>query len=68
MCFYEDTVLAIFIWFLLRYVGKGVIPDHQVSILNVYTASTFIHGLAHIAMAYTFMTDPDTVTGRVVVK
>jgi len=52
LCFYEDTVLAILIWFLASHVGKGIISDNDVSMLNKNALGCFFHGAAHMSLAY----------------
>ena len=52
LCFYEDTILAILLWFLASYVGKSVIPDSAVTQINKNALGVFIHGTAHLSIAY----------------
>ena len=52
LCFYEDTILAILLWFLASYVGKSVIPDSAVTQINKNALGCFIHGTAHLSIAY----------------
>jgi len=52
LCFYEDTIFAILIWVLVNYVGKNMLPDSDVSLMSRHSISTFVHGVAHLSLAY----------------
>ena len=51
-CFYEDTIMAILIWFLVNHVGKEMIPENDISFLTQNAFAIFIHGVAHLSIAY----------------
>ena len=51
LCFYEDTIFAIFTWLLVKSV-KDKIPDREIKVLTRYALSTFVHGAAHLSLAY----------------
>ena len=52
ICFYEDTLLAIAMWFLASYVGRGIIPDSAAKLMKKNALGVFIHGAAHMSIAY----------------
>jgi len=52
LCFYEDTIFALFIWVLVNYIGKNMVSKDDVEMMNRYSFSTFIHGAAHLVIAY----------------
>merc|ERR1739848_44183 len=52
LCFYEDTIFAILVWALVNIIGKNMIPDSDVTLMTRYAFSTFVHGCAHLSLAY----------------
>ena len=63
LCFYEDTIFAIIVWFLVNIIGKDMVPENDVALMTRYAFSTFIHGCAHLSLAYRDYAadDPDDV-------
>ena len=51
LCFYEDTVFALLVWFLVT-IGKDMLPEGDVTLMIRSALSTFIHGAAHLSLAY----------------
>ena len=52
LCFYEDTIFAILVWVLVNIIGKNMIPETDVALMTRYAFSTFVHGCAHLSLAY----------------
>ena len=60
LCFYEDTVFALFLWLLIT-MGKDMLPEGDATLLTRSAVGTFVHGAAHMSLAYRDYTagDPD---------
>ena len=59
LCFYEDTIFALLVWFLVK-IGKDMLPEFDVTFLTGYAFSTFVHGAAHLSLAYRdYAADPE---------
>ena len=65
LCFYEDTIFAILVWFLVNIIGKDMMPDSDIALMPRYAFSTFIHGCAHLSLAYSdYRADPEDAVGK----
>ena len=52
ICFYEDTITAIIIYFLAGLVGKRRIADCHISYQKRNAIAIFFHGVVHLGHAY----------------
>ena len=52
VCFYEDTIFAILLVLLTKFVGKGCMSKDQTTFHITNAVSIFVHGLAHLMLAY----------------
>jgi len=60
LCFYEDTFFAILLWVLVNVIGKNLLPSTDISMMTRYALSTFVHGCAHLSLAYRdYSADPN---------
>ena len=59
LCFYEDTIFALLVWFLVKF-GKDMLAEFDMTFLTGYAFSTFVHGAAHLSLAYRdYTADPE---------
>ena len=52
ICFYEDTITAMIVYFLAGFVGKGRIADCHTSYQKRNAIVIFVHGVVHLGNAY----------------
>merc|ERR1712141_132565 len=65
LCFYEDTIFAILVWFLVNVIGKDMLPEADVTLMTRLAFATFVHGAAHVSEAYrNYTADPEDVIGK----
>ena len=65
LCFYEDTIFAILIWVLVNIIGKNLLPESDVALMTRYAFSTFVHGCAHLSIAYRdYNANPEDAIGK----
>jgi len=52
ICFYEDTILALLIFLVVHFLGKGRIEEVHIAFHKRNALAIFIHGAAHLSIAY----------------
>ena len=65
LCFYEDTIFAILVWYLVNVIGKDMLPEADVTLMTRLAFATFVHGAAHLSVAYRdYTADPEDIVGK----